>query len=221
MSIKERIGFVTLTLAAALVGGVVSGYIFAARAVDAASAPRMITAQKFILVDAGGKSRGEFNVTRKGVAQLAVFDGTGTLRAGLGVGSDGAPALGIFSHDGKPRIEIGLENSVARVWLYNANGLPQATIGVAPDGQSGFDLLDKAGLPRASIVVSTDNGAPTLRLADQHGARVGLNITPDGLPGLAMLGANGKTRASLTLNADGAGALTLFDESGNMTHSFP
>ena len=104
MTIKERIGFVTLTLAAAFAGGALSGHIFAARTVDAAYAPKMVTAQRFMLVDAHGKTRGEFNVTAKGVAQIGVFDGTGTLRAGLGVGSDGAPALGIYGHDGKPQI---------------------------------------------------------------------------------------------------------------------
>ena len=65
MTIKERIGFVTLTLAAAFVGGAVSGHIFAARTVDAANAPKMITAQKFMLVDSHGKTRGEFNVTQQ------------------------------------------------------------------------------------------------------------------------------------------------------------
>ena len=220
MTIKERIGFVTLTLAAALVGGAVSGHIFAARAVDAAAAPRMVTAQKFMLVDARGNTRGEFNVTHKGVAQLAVFDGTGTLRAGLGVGADGAPALGIYGHDGKPRIEVGLTNSVARVVLFDANALPQAIVGVAPDGQSGIGLMDKDGNPRASMIVAT-NGSPTLRLADQHHARVGLDVTPDGLPGLALLGADGRTRASVTLNADGAGALTLFDANGTAVNSVP
>ena len=154
MTTKERIGFVTLTLAAALVGGAVSGHIFAARAVDAAAAPKMMTAQKFMLVDAKGNTRGEFNVTSRGVAQLGIFDGTGTLRAGLGVGADGAPALGIFGHDGKPRIEVGLANSVARIVLYNPNALPQATFAVAANGQSGLDLLDKDGIPRASIVVA-------------------------------------------------------------------
>ncbi len=221
MTIKERIGFVSLTLAAALVGGAVSGHIFAARAVDAAaSAPRMITAQKFMLVDAHGATRGEFNVTHKGVAQLAVFDGSGTLRAGLGVGTDGAPALGIYGHDGKPRIEVGLTNSVARVVLFDANTTAQATLGVAPDGQSGLGLMDKDGNPRASIIVNP-NGSPTLRLADEHRSRVGLDVTPDGLPGLALLGADGKTRASVTLNADGAGALTLFDANGNANSSVP
>ena len=44
----------------------------------------MLTAQRFMLVDAHGKTRGEFNVTRRGVAEIAVYDGSGTLRAGLG-----------------------------------------------------------------------------------------------------------------------------------------
>jgi hypothetical protein len=220
MTIKERIGFVTLTLAAALVGGAVSGHIFAARSVDAAYAPKMITAQKFMLVDSHGKTRGEFNVTHKGVAQIVVFDGGGTLRAGLGVGADGAPALGIYGIDGKPRAEVGLTNSVARVVLFDANAQPQATIGVAPDGQSGLGLMDKDGNPRASIIVQPD-GTPTLRLADQNHGRIGMDLTPDGRPGLALLGSDGKTRASLTVNNDGVGALTLFDATGNAINSVP
>ncbi|HWN57499.1 MAG TPA: hypothetical protein VNO74_05330, partial [Methylomirabilota bacterium] len=83
MTIKERIGFVTMTIAAAFVGGAVSGHMFAASAIGAASAPKMLTAQKFLLVDSHGKTRGELGITRKGVAQVAVFDGAGTLRAGL------------------------------------------------------------------------------------------------------------------------------------------
>ena len=63
MTIKERIGFVTMTIAAAFVGGAVSGHMFAASAIGAASAPRMITAQKFLLVDSHGKTRGELGIT--------------------------------------------------------------------------------------------------------------------------------------------------------------
>ena len=219
MTIKERIGFVTLTLAAAFVGGAVSGHIFAARTVDAAAnAPKLITAQRFMLVDSHGKTRGEFNVTRRGVAQVAVFDGAGALRAGLGVGSNGAPALGIYGNDGKPRIEVGLTNSVARVVLFDANAKPQATIGVAPDGQSGLGLMDKSGNPRASIIVETD-GTPTLRLGDAKHGRIGMDLTPDGRPGLALIGTDGKTRASVTLNTDGAGAFTLYDAAGNPANS--
>jgi hypothetical protein len=220
MTIKERIGIATLTVAAALAGGALSGYIFAARSVDAAAAPRMITAQKFLLVDSHGKTRGLFSVTPKGVAQVAVFDGTGTLRAGLGVGSDGAPALGIYNHDGKPRVEIGLNSGVARVVLFDADAKAQTWLGVTNDGQAGIGLNDKQGNARASLSVAA-SGSPTLRLYDQTRSRVGLDVTPEGLPGLALLGTDGKTRASVTLNADGAGALTLFDASGNPVNSVP
>jgi hypothetical protein len=40
------------------------------------------------------------------------------------------------------------------------------------------------------------------------------------LPGIALL-QSGKTRAALTLNADGAGAVTLYDESGTAKSSVP
>ena len=221
MNMKERIGLVTLTLVAALVGGALSGYFFAARTVDAAAAaPKLVTAQKFMLVDRHGKTRGVFNVTPKGVAEIAVYDGTGTLRAGLGVGAEGAPALGLYGRDGKPSAEVGLTRGVARVVLFGENGKPQASLGVAPDGQSGLGLMDKEGNPRASIIVQTD-GTPTLRLADEHRGRIGMDMTPDGRPGLALVGNDGKTRASLTLNTDGAGARTLFNAAGNAENSIP
>src|SRR5260370_30086467 len=118
MTIKERIGFATLTIAAATLGGALSGQFFGAANVGAALAPKLITSQKFVLVDNKGSHRGEFGVTDKGVAQLAVFDGTGALRAGLGVAADGGPALGIFGKDGKARAEIGLASGNARVILF-------------------------------------------------------------------------------------------------------
>jgi hypothetical protein len=80
--------------------------------------------------------------------------------------------------------------------------------------------MDKDGNPRATLIVAPD-GSPTLRLADQHRGRVGLDVTPDGLPGLALISTDGKTRAALTLNSDGAGAMTLFDASGQPASSVP
>ena len=58
------------------------------------------------------------------------------MRAGLGVGSDGAPALGIYGHDGKPRAEVGLTNSVARVVLFDANATPQASMASLPTARA-------------------------------------------------------------------------------------
>ena len=89
-----------------------------------------------MLVDRHGKTRGEFNVTREGVAQIAVFDGTGTLRAGLGVGIRRRPGPRHLRQRRQARAEVGLTNSVARLVLFDAERQPKASIGVAHDGKS-------------------------------------------------------------------------------------
>lgn len=220
MNIRERFAFVGLTVVSAIVGGAISGHIFGPATVDAAAHPHAVMAQKFVLIDAHGKTRGVFNVTDKGVAQLGVFDGAGTLRAGIGVGSAGAPALGIYGKDGKTRAEVGLAGGVAEVRLYDAAGVKHVALGVSSDGVSGLALLDKDGHDRASLVLE-QSGTPALRFADTSGAsRIGIDVTPDGLPGIALLAA-GKTRAAMTLNADGAGAVTIYDETGGTKSSLP
>jgi len=104
--------------------------------------------------------------------------------------------------------------------MFNKDGTPLLALGVTQDGRAGIEVMDHSGKERASLEVASD-GAPTLRMGDASGTRIGLNVTPDGRPGLALLGTNGVTRATLTLNSDGAGALTLFDSSGNAANSLP
>ncbi len=220
MNIKERVAFVALTVVSATVGGAISGHFLGGSTVDAAAHPHTMAAQKFILTDMHGKTRGVFDVTDKGVAEVAVYDGGGTLRAGLGVGVEGAPALGIYGKDGKPRAEVGLAGGVAQVLLFDADGSKHVALGVTREGSSGLALLDKGGQDRASLVLD-DAGTPGLRLYDKTGtSRIGIDVTPDNLPGIALL-ANGKTRAALSLNADGSGAITIYDEAGNAKSSLP
>ena len=58
--LSEVLAFVTLTLAGAIVGGALSGHFFGAATVGAAATPKLLTAQKFVLVDSAGTQRGEF-----------------------------------------------------------------------------------------------------------------------------------------------------------------
>jgi len=220
MNIKERLAFVSLTVVSAIIGGAISGHIFGTATVDAAAHPHAMIAQKFVLVDPHGRTRGVLDVTEKGVAQLGLFDGSGTLRAGLGVGVNGAPALGIYDKNGKTRAELGMAGGVSEVHLYDANGVRHVALGVSAEGVAGLALLDKDGHSRASLILE-QAGTPALRFADTSGAsRIGINVTPDGLPGIALL-AGGKTRAAMTLNADGAGAVTIYDETGGTKASLP
>ena len=95
MITRERLGILAMVFIAATLGGAVAGYLISAATVEAAAAPKVISARKFVLLDQAGKTRGTLDITSRGVAQVAIMDGTGTLRAGLGVAPDGAPGLGI------------------------------------------------------------------------------------------------------------------------------
>ncbi|HVA39369.1 MAG TPA: hypothetical protein VNF49_01800, partial [Candidatus Binataceae bacterium] len=93
MSIKERLGILATVTAAAMMGGAVGGYLMNAATLNAAGTPKLVTARKFVLVDEAGRTRGQLEVSAKGVAQLALFDDHNHIRAGLGVAHDGAPGL--------------------------------------------------------------------------------------------------------------------------------
>ena len=94
MITRERLGILAMVFIVATLGGGVAGYVISAATVEAAAAPRVIAARKFVLLDQAGKTRAQLDITTRGVAQLAIMDGTGVLRAGLGVAADGAPGLG-------------------------------------------------------------------------------------------------------------------------------
>src|SRR6267154_2721981 len=117
MTIKERIGFVTMTIAAAFVGGAVSGHMFAASAIGAASAPKMLTAQKFLLVDSNGapalgifgkngKTRVEVGLNSNSVSRIVLFDPQGKSQASFGVGPDGQSGLALMDKEGNPRATL-------------------------------------------------------------------------------------------------------------------
>src|SRR5438552_3945124 len=85
MITRERLGILAIALVAATVGGIVTGYVINAANVEAAPAvPKVMSANKFVLLDNSGKARAQLDITAKGVAQVAVMDGNGVLRAGLG-----------------------------------------------------------------------------------------------------------------------------------------
>lgn len=108
MTRKET--FMTLGVAAlaGLVGGaltslvVVSGPAFAQK-------DKVISAQKFAVVDADGKERGSFAVT-DGTVSLALLGKEGQARGSFAAGVDGLTAL-TLTHKGQARARIEIEGN--------------------------------------------------------------------------------------------------------------
>ena len=193
-----------MAIAGGVVGALVAGSGLPGRLWPAGTAEaathhvRAITAEQFILVDRTGVKRAELLMER-GEPLLEFYGPTGqTLRASVGVDPKGT----------------------ARARFYSSTGISQAAIGVTGEGRAGLALLDRLQHLRATFDVAI-GGEPTLRLYDEKGARMGLDITEAGSPGLALLDPDGKTRAAMVLSNDNSPSLTLYGADGKPMRTLP
>jgi hypothetical protein len=201
---KDRWSNFIMAIAGGVVGAMVAcsglpGRLWPAATAEAATRHvRAITAEQFILVDRMGVKRAEL-VMERGEPLLEFYGPTGkTLRASIGVDLKGT----------------------ARARFYSSTGISQAALGVTGEGRAGLALLDRLQHLRATFDVAI-GGEPTLRLYDEKGARMGLDITEAGSPGLALLDPEGKTRAAMVLSNDSSPSLTLYGPDGKPIKTVP
>jgi len=193
-----------MALAGGIVGAMVVGSGLPGRLWPAATAEaathhaRAIEAEQFILVDRMGIKRAELVMVR------------------------GEPLLEFYGPTGKTeRASIGVDmKGTARARFYSSTGISQAALGVTGEGRAGLALLDRLQHLRATFDVAI-GGEPTLRLYDEKGARMGMDITEAGSPGFAMLDPDGKTRAALVLSNDSSPSLTLYGADGKPLRALP
>jgi len=165
-----------LTVVSGLVGGGVVSWLFPGRAVFAqGTAPKVIEAQKFRVVDGQGKHRAWF-----------------------GLLTDGGPILVLADAAGKSRVELSLRNPPEHgplLALYDATGQGRAWLSLLPDGQLDLGMSNAAGQQRAWLGLSQD-GEPSLALSDAAGEqRAGLGLSQDGSPSLVLCDAWRNARA--------------------------
>jgi hypothetical protein len=156
------------------------------------AAADVVKARSFEVVDTFGTMRAKLGMGTDGIVGLGLSDATGETRAALAVVPDGTVSLVLFGARQAERAQLTL-NRDKRVGLSlsDTNGKQRAAFGVGPDGSPTLTLFDTTPQPRATVAIAT-NGNPVFALFD----------------------AAGKFRAGLGLGK-GAG-LTLFDGAGNM-----
>ena len=202
---KDRWNNLVMGIVGGVVGAMVTGAGLSGRLWPGAPAEaatrhhvRAIEAGQFILVDDMGIKRAELAIVR-GQPLLEFYGPTGrTERASIGVDLKGT----------------------ARARFYSSTGISQAALGVTGEGRAGLALLDRLQHLRATFDVAI-GGQPTLRLYDEKGARMGLDITEAGSPGFALLDPDGKTRAAIVLSNDNTPSLTFYGADGNPIKTLP
>ncbi len=122
----------------------------------APAAQPVVTAQKFVLIDAQGKAVAELGAAQGG-SGLVLMDSAGQPRAALVLTSSGEPGLK----------------------LYDDKGVVRAALVVATDGRTGLVLYDGHDKNRAALATGRD-GAPAMVLFDRDGRAVKLIAAPAG-----------------------------------------
>jgi hypothetical protein len=181
------------------------------------SGSKVVEAEQFAILDAGGKVRAALGVAPDGAPNLTFFDDAGWPRVRLGLTRSGSgPRLALLDTNGANRVEIALSADDgpegAGLTVRDRKGTRRADVIVWADGQAGFSVTDAGGKVRALLVVGTD-GSPELTLADRHeNIRTQVSATPAG-PAVRLYGANRTERARLAV-AEVAGEphVALYDE---------
>jgi hypothetical protein len=158
---KESFG---LMLGAAVLGGLIGALTnqgLTARAVQAqaATAGKLVQAEKFEVIDQAGNVRVQIGLTEQGDPSITLLDNahrpmiqlvTGNGAAGLTIGSQEQSALAVFGVDA---------HGAPNLMLNNANGTKHASLGVQADtGKAFLQLFTQEGTPRVSMIAHEDKG---------------------------------------------------------------
>ncbi|NKB89954.1 MAG: hypothetical protein GKS06_17205 [Acidobacteria bacterium] len=129
------------------------------RSLPRAAACGFVLLSMFVLI-AANQAAGRVTETEA----LVIRDQTGTVRAQLGVGEEGA-ALGLFDERGFLRIRLAASPEGPILNLFSSDGNPRIVVGER--GESAFVILrDVDGAPRAAMAIQAD-GTPSLYLLDE------------------------------------------------------
>jgi len=138
-----RAKWVIVILAVCLVATVAA----IAYAAGKTSAPELIRAQKFELVDAEGRVRIEMSMGVNGQAPgIRLLDEKGQRCAALSLLPDGRPGLLFLDEKGRGGAKLSLEADGRPIlWLNDEKRKVRAALGLGPDGSPGLLLCDWEG----------------------------------------------------------------------------
>jgi len=117
-----------------------------------APASRTVSGNRFVLLDAQGRTRAELGL-KDGSPGLVLLDANEKVQAALVVSPSG-PGLGLFDASGHGRAALTLTAEGPILSLRDANDKPQVSLAVTADGP-GLDLQDAEGFSTSVGVAET------------------------------------------------------------------
>ncbi len=143
------------------------------------SAPQVIRAQKFEVVDEKGAVRAEFGLTELAGGGVALCDENGKARAGIAVSDMGPVNLTLTDEHQTPRISMSVHAGITSVQLLSGKmvPLPEALPGGKGSDQEVWDAAEKAFeevAVRALLLMDDEIDKASFTLFDEQGEAIWL-----------------------------------------------
>jgi hypothetical protein len=145
----------------------------------------VIEAQQIVLRDSAGNVRAQFGVGPDGEAQLRFWNAQGKNRVAVGVCQ--VPGLWLFDNDGRPRVELRLDDAsdYAGLHLMDEAGGVRAILNFG-DGKAQVQMFDAQDRQRVAVI-SKPSGDSLVAIYNTHeNVTVGL-VGGDGMAGTLQL----------------------------------
>lgn len=152
-------GLVAIALGAWAIWGGLDGRI--------ASDEGLVTARRFVLQDADGRTRGEWLIEEDGTSRIVLSDQSGAQRMMLTVLGEGTPGLSLSDRDGNRRVVMGLlPDQASNLVFADAQGTARVVLGTSPDQRADLIFADRNGQSRVGLGVDAQ-GNSTMFLPEE------------------------------------------------------
>ena len=149
--------------------------IFGDRDSRSASDEGLVTANRFVLQDRAGRTRGEWLVEEDGTSRIVLSDPSGAQRMMLTVLAEGTPGLSLSDQSGNRRIVMGLQaDETSNLVFADAQGTARAVLGTSSNQRADLIFADRAGRGRVGLGVDAE-GNSTMFLPEETPAPEGGN----------------------------------------------
>jgi hypothetical protein len=202
MSGKQYRLLLVLTILSALVGSMVSNFLFREQIVGAQPTVQQvedIRTERMVVVDKEGNSRAFFGLNNDGELSWQLFDKDGDPRFALEVDKKGGLQLEIAKSKRVLLRFSSLSTGAPQLEILNRYGHPRAAFGLNVSDEPQLEIRNRYGDPRAALGLDA-LGEPTLVFYDkgkQKKIRVQLGIETDGMPILRFFDNDGKPLRSV------------------------
>ena len=132
-----------------------------------ASDEGLVTASRFVLQDAQGRTRGEWLVEGDGTTRIVLSDPSGGQRMMLSVLGEGTPGLSLSDQQGNRRVVVGLQaDQSSNLVFADAQGTARAVLGMSANQRADLIFADRNGQARVGLGVDSE-GSSTMFLPEE------------------------------------------------------